>query len=329
MSRSQVAAVIAVVLLLALLPVTGDIFFIYLANQILVFALFAVSLNLLLGYAGQVSFGHAAYFAIGGYSCAILLTTYGWPLVFAFPSAILITALAAAVIGFFCVRLTWLYFAMLTLAFAQLVWAIVFKWKSVTGGDDGFLRVAVPPAIASPTAFYYFTICVVVVSICVLWVVVRSPFGRVLVATRENAMRAAFVGADVRRMHLLAFVISGAFSGVAGALFAMFNRSIFTEQAWWLQSAEVLIMVILGGIHAFLGPALGAAVLIGLERLIHEFTQYWPTVLGLILLAVLFLFPAGLAGLLGIDRLRKRTRGDMEEMAAGRPPPDNALSGRL
>jgi branched-chain amino acid transport system permease protein len=218
---------------------------------------------------------------------------------------------------------------MLTLAFAQLVWAIAFKWRSVTGGDDGFLRVAVPEAITSPAAFYYFTLCVVAVSIGLLWVVVRSPFGRVLIATRENALRATFVGADVRRMHLLAFVISGAFSGVAGALFAMFNRSIFTEQAWWLQSAEVLIMVILGGIHAFLGPALGAAVLIGLERFIHEFTQYWPTVLGLILLAVLFLFPAGLAGLLGVDRRRKQMRGDREEMAAGEPPPDKALSGNV
>lgn len=306
MTRTQSIFAILLVIALALLPLTGDRFYIYLINQVLIFALFAVSLNLLLGFAGQVSFGHAAYFAIGGYSCAILLSTYGWPLILAMPGAIVITALASAIIGFFCVRLTWLYFAMLTLAFAQLVWAVAFKWKSVTGGDDGFLGVVVPRLIGTPAGFYYFTFIVVLVCLGLLWSIVRSPFGRVLVATRENAMRADFVGAHVQRMHLVAFIISGTFSGVAGALFAMFNRSIFVEQAWWLQSAEVLIMVILGGMHSFFGPAFGAAVLIILERFINEYTHYWPAVLGLILLAVLFMFPAGLAGLAGLDWRRRR-----------------------
>lgn len=318
MGRAQKAFTILILSALFLVPLTGDRFYIYLINQVLIFALFAVSLNLLLGFAGQVSFGHAAYFAIGGYGCAILLATYDWPLIFAMPGAVVITAIVSAIIGFFCVRLTWLYFAMLTLAFAQLVWAIAFKWKSVTGGDDGFLGVPVPQLISSPTGFYYFTFITVLACLGLLLTVVRSPFGRVLVATRENAMRADFVGAHVRRMHLVAFIISATFSGVAGALFAMFNRSIFVEQAWWLQSAEVLVMVILGGMHSFIGPAFGAALLIILERFINEYTQYWPTVLGLILLAVLFIFPSGLAGLAGLDWRRRRVEEQLGKADATR-----------
>lgn len=316
MTWPQKIATALILVALVLVPATGDRFYIYLINQVLIFGLFAVSLNLLVGFAGQVSFGHAAYFSIGGYGCAILLATYGWPLVVAMPSAILITAVASAIIGFFCVRLTWLYFAMLTLAFAQLVWAVAFKWKAVTGGDDGFLGVPVPQLISSPSGFYYFSFIVVLVCLGLLLTVVRSPFGRVLVATRENAMRAEFVGAHVRRMHLIAFIISGTFSGVAGALFAMFNRSIFVEQAGWLQSAEVLIMVILGGMHSFIGPALGAAALIILERIINEYTQYWPSILGLILLCVLFVFPSGLAGLASMTWRRRRVEAPRTEDGA-------------
>ena len=131
----------------------------------------------------------------------------------------------------------------------------------------------------------------------ILWVIVNSAFGRVLVATRENATRAEFVGVDVRRMQLLAFVISGTFTGVAGALFCLFNRSVYVETAYWTQSAEVLIMAVLGGIHSFIGPALGAGALILLHRITEEFTEYWPTVLAVILLLVLFALPNGLIGL--------------------------------
>jgi branched-chain amino acid transport system permease protein len=136
----------------------------------------------------------------------------------------------------------------------------------------------------------------------VLWIVVHSPFGRILVSTRENPLRAEFMGVDVKKVQVIAFVISGIFSGIAGALFALFNRSVFPAIAWWSESAEVLIMTILGGMNSFFGPVAGAGVLLFLEREITQYTQYWPTVLGLILVVVLFAFPDGLAGVTNLAR---------------------------
>ncbi len=291
----RLVLLLVLVLLLAL-PLAGSRYAIYLVSEILIFALFALSLNLLLGFGGLISFGHAAYFAIGAYACAIFLTTLELPFVVSFAAAILLAALCALVIGYFCVKLTQIYFAMLTLAFGQLVWAVAFKWSDVTGGDTGFIGVAVPAFLDEPAAFYYFALAVVAVSTFLLWVVVRSAFGRVLVAARENRVRAEFIGVEVRRVHHLAFVLSGSFAGVAGALFALFNHAVFVESAWWGTSAEVLIMTILGGVGSFFGPMIGAVALIVLDRLITDFTEYWPTVLAAILLAVLFFFPEGLVG---------------------------------
>ena len=290
-------ATAAAVAAFALVPVLFGDFAVYLGAEILIFVLFALAFNLMLGHGGLVSFGHAAYFAIASYGLAILLTTYSWPLILAFPAAVLMSSVAAVVIGYFCVRLTAIYFAMLTLAFSQLVWAIAFKWDDVTGGDEGFVGVAIPAWLTDPTAFYYLCLAVVVLCGAVLWMVVESAFGRLLRATKENPQRAEFLGIDVRRMRLATFTISGTFTGVAGALFTIFNRSVFVESAWWTKSAEVLIMSILGGVNSFFGPALGAAALILLDRGITEVTEYWPTVLGIILLLVLFFLPNGLIGL--------------------------------
>ncbi|MEM8822390.1 MAG: branched-chain amino acid ABC transporter permease, partial [Pseudomonadota bacterium] len=295
--------------LFALVPLFGT-FAIYVGAEILIFILFALAFNLMLGQGGLVSFGHAAYFAIASYALAILLTTYGWSLVLAFPAAILLSSVAALVIGYFCVRLTAIYFAMLTLAFSQLIWAIAFKWSDVTGGDEGFIGVAIPDWLLAPTAFYYFSLSVVAICAALLFVISRSAFGRVLHATKENAQRAEFLGVDVRRVRLVTFVISGTFTGVAGALFTIFNRSVFVESAWWTKSAEVLIMSILGGVGSFFGPALGAIVMIVLDRVITEFTEYWPTVLGLILLFVVFVLPDGLIGL-----FRRRAKAAPAERA--------------
>ena len=283
--------------LAALVPLTGSRYLIDLSTEVLIYALFALSLNLLIGYAGNVSFGHAAYFAIGGYSCAILVTTCEWPLACGFLAAVAFSGAAALGIGFFCVRLSDIYFAMLTLAFAMLVWSVAFKWRALTGGDDGFVGVRLPAMLESRVVFFYFALAVVSVSTALLWVVCHSAFGRTLVAVRENPVRAAFVGVDTRRMRLAAFVIAGTFAGAAGALFALYNRGIYTESAFWTESAQVLIMVLLGGIHSFFGPAAGALVLYLLEVTINQYTQYWPAVLGGILLAIVMFFPEGLAGL--------------------------------
>ncbi len=303
MGRRQALVLLAVLAAVALVPVTGSRYLVNLATEILIYVLFALSLNVLVGYAGKVSFGHAAYFAIGGYSCAILTTTYDWPLPLGFAAAVVLSGGAALLIGFFCVRLTDIYFAMLTLAFAMLVWSVAFKWRSLTGGDDGFVGVAVPAFLEDPIGQFYFALAVVAASTAGLWRICHSAFGLVLRAARENATRAGFVGVDVRRLQLMAFVIAGSFAGVAGALFALYNRGIYTESAFWTESAQVLIMALLGGIYSFSGPALGALVLYLLDATLRQYTQYWPAVLGAILLAVLLLLPDGLAG------LARRVRG--------------------
>lgn len=290
-------ACLIVLLLCAIIPVVGSDYMIDVVTEIMIMALFALSLNVIIGYSGNVSFGHAAYFAIGGYVNAILLTTFGWPLIPTFIAGVAAATVTAAVVAYFCTRLTDIYFAMLTLAFSMLVWAIAFKWRSVTNGDDGFVGVTVPAMVADRSAFFYFTLVIVAASVAGLWVITHSAFGRTLVAVRENVGRAGFVGVHTRRMRWQAFVVAGFFAGVAGVLFGMFHRGMYVENAFWLQSAQVLIMTLLGGIYSFFGPLIGAAVLFMLERLTNEYTEYWPTVLGVVLLAILLFLPDGLAGL--------------------------------
>ncbi len=297
LTRKLSTAAIVVVLVLALLPLAGSRYAIDLATQVLIYCLFALSLNVLIGYAGDVSFGHAAYFAIGGYACAILLTTYRWPLALALPASLVVAGIAAALIGYFCVRLTQTYFSMLALAFAMLVWGVAFKWKAVTGGDDGFTGILVPKLLDNPTRYFYFTLGSVAVGVALLWMICHSAFGLTLLAIRENTGRAGFIGVDTRKMRWAAFAVAGTFAGLAGALFGMYNRGMYIENAFWTESAQVLIMVLLGGIYSFVGPLIGAAVLYLLQVFTNQFTPYWPMVLGLILLAVVLVLPDGLVGL--------------------------------
>lgn len=297
MTRPVLIACLTVLVLLALVPLLESNYLIDLFNEIMIYALFALSLNVIIGYSGNVSFGHAAYFAIGGYTMAILLTTYEWSLLPAFVAAIAFSFACSAVVAYFCTRLTDIYFAMLTLAFSMLVWGVAFKWRSMTGGDDGFVGVDVPAFIAERVPFYYFSLVVIAIAVAVLWVICHSAFGRALLAVRENPIRAGFVGINTRLMRWWAFVVAGTFAGIAGALFAMVHRGMYTESAFWPESATVLIMTLLGGMYSFFGPAIGAASLFLLERLTNEYTEYWPLVLGTILLAILMFLPEGLAGL--------------------------------
>jgi len=304
--RRYLIASAVVVLLLALLPLGGSRYAIDVATEVLIYVLFALSLNVLLGFTGNVSFGHAAYFAIGGYACAILLTTYGWPLLFALPAAVVLAGMVAAVVGYFCVRLTQIYFAMLTLAFAMLVWGVAFKWKEVTGGDDGFTGIKLPAMLGHYTSYFWFTLAVVAAAIAALWVICHSAFGLTLIAVRENSVRTGFIGVDTRRMRWAAFTVAGTFAGLAGALFGMYHRGMYIENAYWTESAQVLIMVLLGGIHSFVGPIIGAAVLYLLQIFTNQYTTYWPTVLGLILLVIVLVLPDGLIGLMARLRAYRR-----------------------
>ena len=294
------------------LPWIGSRYDTFLGTQIAIYALFAVSLNLLLGTTGLVSFGHAAYFGIGSYVCGILMKTLrGAVLGSPFRRPGLIAALFALVFGFFCVRLTKIYFAMLTLAFAQIVWAICFKWNDVTGGDQGLPDVPFPtsagwrrcPASAHlriGEQFYVLALTLVALCIAALRRLTASPFGRVLTTIRENPERAAFIGVNVRAYELAAFTIAGGFAGLSGALFGIFNRGVFADFVFWSKSADVMIMTILGGMHHFWGPAVGALVLTLLNQQITAYTEYWPFVLGTILVVLLFVFPGGILGALDV-----------------------------
>ncbi len=311
--------VLVVALVAMWVPWLGSRFYTFLATDIAILALFALSLNLLLGYTGLVSFGHAAYFGIGAYTSAILMKTYGVPFALSFPAAGVTAALFALVFGFFCVRLTKIYFAMLTLAFAQIVWAICFKWNDVTGGEQGLPNVPYPelgwmaaiPGLGQMRAgdhFYLLVLALVALAVAALRRIVASPYGRMLTVIRENPERAEFIGINVRLYQLSAFAAAGFFAGLAGALFGIFNRGVFPDFAYWTKSAEVLIMTILGGMGHFWGPAVGAMVLTLLNQQITSYTEYWPLILGTILIVLLFGFRGGIVGALaGLgQRLRRR-----------------------
>jgi branched-chain amino acid transport system permease protein len=315
---------LVVLALLFLVPAVGSRFYTFLANDVVIWALFATSLNLLVGYTGLVSFGHAAYFGIGAYTTGILMKQAGVPFLLAFPAAGLVAAGFALVFGFFCVRLTKIYFAMLTLAFAQIVWAICFKWNEVTGGEQGMPEIPYPdftwverlgevlPFLGGyRTSEYFYFLSLVLVGLC-FWAlkrIVGSPFGRILTTIRENPERAEFIGVNVRRWELAAFVLAGAFAGLAGGLFGIFNRGVFPDFAYWTKSSEVLIMTLLGGMGAFFGPAVGALVLLWLNQQIISYTEYWPLILGTILVILLFVFPGGLAGAAALVGARLARRG--------------------
>ena len=296
MTKLEKLPLLAVLLLIALIPASGSRFYVFLVTDILIFAIFALSLNLMLGYTGLVSFGHAAYFGIGVYTCALLIKKTGLDFLITLPVAGVFGATSAFVIGLFCVRLTKIYFAMLTLAFSQIVWVIVFKWNTLTGGDNGIIGIDFPSYLDSKVKFFYFVLIVFILVVIVLRRIVNSPFGRILITIRENPDRTEFIGINVKLFQLLAFVISGFFAAIAGGMFCMFNNSVFPDYLYWPISAEVLIMTLLGGKYNFFGPVIGAASLLYLRMLSTSYTEYWSLIMGIILCLLLFFFPNGIAG---------------------------------
>jgi branched-chain amino acid transport system permease protein len=293
-------ALLAIGAALAAAPLALPPFFLQLLTEIAIAGLFATAFNLLMGYGGMVSFGHAAYFALGAYASALLVKKAGLPMLLALPAAPVLAALGALVFGVFIVRLTATYFAMLSLAFGQIVFTVIFKWTSLTGGDDGILGLWPPEWLKSPAAYYYFTVTVVALALLALRAIVDSPFGSALKAVRENPRRARYIGIDVRRHQLMAFVISGFFSGLAGGLFAFYNGSVFPDFAFFTKSFEPLVVTLLGGVGSFFGPLAGAFGFKLLEWLIsREWPVYWPLVLGSVVIAVVILLPRGFVGLAG------------------------------
>jgi branched-chain amino acid transport system permease protein len=315
---------------LALFPLVGGGLGTFLATDVAIWALFAVSLNILVGYTGLVSFGHAAYFGVGAYVAGILLKNGGAPFLLALPMAGLAAGLLAAIFGFFCVRLTKVYFSMLTLAFAQIAWALCFKLNAITGGDQGLSGIPYPDFLrhldGTPilgvldTSQRFHLVVVVIVGICLALIhrILSSPFGRVLTMIRENPGRAEFVGVNVHRYQLAAFVLAGMFAGLAGSLFGIFNRGMYPDLMYWTKSAEVLIMVVLGGMGRFYGPIIGAFLLLWMNQELTAITEYWSAIVGLALMGLIFFLPGGFVDLIerGRDLLSARLRRGKAVQAA-------------
>ena len=286
--------------LLGVFPLFAAAYPVKLLEEILIWGIFAMSLDLLMGYAGMVSFGHSAFFGVGGYVAALLLKSAPGALAaLALPA--LAAGLCALVIGFFSIRVSGVYFIMLTLAFSQMFYAVAFQ-AAWLGAEDGIVGVPRPRILgvnlAEPMSFHLYLVALCALAALVLWRVVRSPFGHVLRGIHENEARMQAVGYPVNRYKLLAFVIAGVIAGVAGSLYSQFTGSITPDAFFWTTSGEVLLMVIIGGTGTLGGAALGAAAFILLQTLVSSYANRWMLILGLTFITLVLFAPGGIVGAL-------------------------------
>ncbi len=276
-----------------------------LGSWIVIYGLAAISLNFLLGFTGQLSFGHAAFFGVGGYITGLALIHLTHSTVLALILGTLAGGLVAVVMGPFVIRLRGIYFAMITVAFAQLLYFIATAWNSVTGGEDGLtgfsrqpLHLGFATIPLDSTAFYYLSLISFAVAIAIMSYLLHGPFGRTMIAIRENERRARFLGIHVERYIWASFAVSGLFTGLAGALFALLQNFTSPENLFWIFSGDLVIMAVLGGMRTFWGPLIGAAVYVLLSNYLSSITTNWMTLLGILFMVVVLAFPKGILGLL-------------------------------
>ena len=306
--NKQAANVVVWLFLLAMpfwLPAIGG--YIELGSRVVVLGLAALALNFLLGYTGVLSFGHAAYFGLGAYGVGMmiryLVPSTGLGIVF----GTLVGTVAAALIGPLIVRLRGVYFAMVTIAFGQVFYFIAFRWNSVTGGDDGLtgwtrqplhFGFATVDILHKPNAFYYLVLALFALAAAVMAYLLRSPFGRTLLAIRENERRARFLGIPVDRHIWISWVISCGFVSLAGTLYALLNNFVDPRALYWTQSGDFVIMAVLGGMRSFWGPLIGAAIYVVLQDYLSSETANWQSFIGLFFVLVVLFFPRGVLGIL-------------------------------
>lgn len=302
-SRNVQIIVAAGLVLLSLLPLFGSVYSQVVVTDVLIFCLFAASLHFLFGTGGMVSFGHAAYYGGGAYVAALLITHVNSPMELAFLLAPIGAGLAALAIGWVCLRLTGVYFAMLTLAFAQLIWSLVFQWGDVTGGDDGLVNIWPAEWLKETTVYFYFTLILTVAGIVILRHVSHSPFGYALRAARDSERQAEAMGIDIRKIKLIAFGFAGFMGGLAGALFVFSKGSIFPNELEIARSFDAIIVVFLGGVKTLAGGVVGAGFFKGIEEVLLKF-EYWRLLMGLLIIFVVIAAPNGIVGSLriGLER---------------------------
>jgi branched-chain amino acid transport system permease protein len=324
----------AILVVLLLLPPFVPRYYVYILALIFVTSLLAMSLNLAIGYGGLFQFHHAAFYGVGAYTVALMLTKTSLPVWVGFIAGPIVAMLAGLVIGWFCVRLSQLYFGMLQISLGSLIWAIVYRWYDFTGGDDGIYGIPMPSILRPPNNAYYFILFALVVCLVVLYIVVKSPFGATLQAIRDNPQRCEAVGINVRRHQLMAIMIATFFAGIAGVLFVTLERYVHPHLLFWVLSLEIFIMCLLGGWFTFAGPILGAAIIVSLRTgvilrllisLLPEgeitaalrasmgvYTEYWTLILGVILILLIFFLPEGVMGFF-LERFKPRAEKAMEK----------------
>jgi branched-chain amino acid transport system permease protein len=307
--RRLLAAAGPIVLALVILPYVVEPYQTVLFSYGLIFAIAALGFNLLLGYTGLLSFGHSAYFGMGAYAVAFVVKYLGITSMELFLLAgILASALVTALFGFVCVRYTRIYFSILTLALSQVLWSLAFKFFWVTGGTDG-LRVPTPTLLGVSIGagqdkmtflahrYYYYVLAIFLVAVGVMWVIVHSPFGKALQAIRDNEIRAEFVGVQVWHYRWVAFLISGVFTGLAGALWVPLNGLTTPDILHWSFSGEIVFFTVLGGFSTFAGPIVGAVVFNYLKTFAVGYTVYWQMFLGVVLVTLVMALPTGIMGM--------------------------------
>ncbi|MCR9214296.1 MAG: ABC transporter permease [Proteobacteria bacterium] len=287
--------VAGILVVLALFPIFDSPFLLVLMTDVIIVSLFAVSLHFMLSLGGLVSFGHAAFFGGGAYAAALLVHYVDTPMSLALLMAPLLAGFLALIIGWFCIRLTGVYFAMLTLAFAQLVWSVVFQWGEVTGGDDGIVNIWPAAWASSTTVYYYLTLVIGVGGIILMRHVAHSPFGYSVRASRDSILRAEATGINTKRIQWVTIAFAGAMAGLAGGLFVFSKGSVFPTELEIAKSFDALIMVFLGGVKTLSGPIVGASSLTIVQDFLSRF-EYWRLALGLLIILIVILAPEGLVG---------------------------------
>ncbi|MDB5557917.1 MAG: transporter permease [Enterovirga sp.] len=316
-SRNEQIAVAIAVLAAALLPLVAGSYVLSVGTEIFIVALFAASLQLIMSAGGIASFGHAAYFGLGAYGAALAAKSLALPFPAALAAGVALGAAGAAIFGWFCVRLSGVYFAMLTLAFAQIAWSIAFQWTSVTGGDNGLLGIWPPSWAANPAVFYWIALGLAVFGVAAIRAITFSPFGYALRAVRDSALRAESIGIGRRGVQWTAFVVAGAFAALAGAMFAYLKGSVFPDNLGIPLSVDGLVMVLLGGVETVSGAVVGAIVYRALSIVLMSQTDYSKLVLGLFIVTLVVAFPRGIVGSLQglVPRLRGRAAAPMGHTA--------------
>jgi len=300
--------------LLVLFPLFAHNYHIYLMTEILIYGLLGMSFNLLFGYTGMLSFGQGAFFGIGAYTTALVLKYVCSSMFLAIVLAIVCTFILAMIIGFFCIRLSGIYFAMLTLAFGQMIYAIIFIWRGVTGGDDGLVGITRVPLnllgwsipLGSEIQYFYFTLILVALAVWLIKAFINSPCGQVLRAIRENLERVSFLGLNVRSYQLLAFTLSASLAGLAGAIYAPLKGIVDPSQAHWIKSADAVMMSLVGGTSIFAGPLIGAGLYMILKEIILSFTEFWMLYFGPLMVLLVIYLPGGCAGYLNRLYIERR-----------------------